>query len=82
MYIEIHTYIHIYIYTYVCIGIVVYTYIYIILYIWGRAAERANGRAGQLWAAVFERYTFFREHVFFSCFRPNPYTRMCVSIIG
>ena len=28
------------------------------------------------------RYTFFREHVFFSCFRPNPYTRMCVSTIG
>ena len=25
---------------------------------------------------------FFRGHVCFSCFRPNPYTRMCVSTIG
>ena len=32
-------------------------------------------------AAVL-RYRTFSEHAFFCCFRPNPYTRMCVSTIG
>ena len=31
--------------------------------------------------AIFKRYSPFSELVIFPCFRPSPYTRMCVSTI-
>ena len=34
------------------------------------------------WAAIFKRYNPFFEIVMFPCFRPTPYTSMCVLTIG